>query len=50
MLTTEDKKEIRRIVQEENSRLIRAEIMRLLPEVFGRSLVQLKRFFIREIK
>lgn len=29
---------------------IRTTLIELIPELFGRSLVQLKRFFIREIK
>lgn len=49
MLTSEDKREISKMIREAKTEDIRAEIMRLIPELFGRSLVQLKRFFIREI-
>lgn len=49
MLTSEDKREIQNMIQAANSRSLRQEIIALIPEIFGRSAVQLKNFFVKEI-
>lgn len=46
--------EVRRLIQKEltDKRIrdfVRAEIVKLIPEIFGRSVVQLKAFFTRTI-
>ena len=51
-LSNEDKAEIRKMIREDRSELlktVREELKRMIPEMFGRSMEQLRAFFISSI-
>lgn len=54
MFTDDQKNQIRRMIQQEIAAYftenLRTQLMRLLPDIFGRSLVQIKRYFVKNIR
>jgi hypothetical protein len=51
-LSNEDKAEIRKMISEDKAdmkKTIREEIKKVIPDIFGRSLEQLRAFFISNI-